>query len=404
MTNISPRLRHTPASPRIALIGASLITGVCMLAACGITSSGQVGALAAAGHRGQQRDQLDARQVAAQRTRPLIGLTSATFISDSTGWLLGVKDCGRPACTIQLRRTTDGGRRWSAVTAPPAPAFIEKARADSVSQVTFADSADGWAFDPGLWATHDGGASWHRVSTHGMAVTSLAASDGRAVAVFSPCRPDATCARPSFRVWAAAVTGGGWRPVSGAAGRGFATVVTAGRRAYASVGPAGGFGRPRLLAGPVSGTRRWQAVRVPCPQVWGVDGLALGAAPRGTLVLGCAGQPGAGSQVRNVYLSADAGRTWRELAAAPDGGYLGQVSITPAGTVFLSGERSDVYIHGGGRGWHTSPSLNRADIGDGLIATVISNKEAFVLQASPSLSQIWLTCNDGRTWKPVTVR
>src|ERR1017187_7514553 len=111
MTNISPGLRRTPASTRIALIGVSLITGAAALAACGITSAGRAGALASAGHRSQQRDQLDTRQVAAQRTRPLIGLTSATFISDSTGWLLGMKDCGRPACAIQLRRTTDGGRR-----------------------------------------------------------------------------------------------------------------------------------------------------------------------------------------------------------------------------------------------------------------------------------------------------
>jgi len=409
MTNIFPRLSRTRRSTRIALIGVSLITGRCTLAACGTNASSQAGPTAYSGHRsqqqGQQRAQLDASKAAARRTRPLIGLTSATFISASTGWLLGMTDCGRPACAIQLRKTTDGGRRWVAVNAPPAPALTGKANPGAVSQVTFADSANGWAFDPGLWATHDGGASWHQVSTHGLAVTSLAASHGRAVAVFSPCQPSATCARPSFRVYAAAATGDNWRPVPGAAGRGSATVITAGKLAYASVGPAGALGRPRVLAGPVSGARHWQAVRVPCRQVWGVDGLALGATLPGTLVLGCASQPGAGSQARKVYLSADGGRAWRELPAPPDGGYLGQVSITPAGTIFLSGERSDVYMYrNGGRSWRTSPSLNSADIGDGLTATVITNKEAFVLQSSPSLSQTWLTYNDGLTWKPMTIR
>jgi hypothetical protein len=35
---------------------------------------------------------------------------------------------------------------------------------------------------------------------------------------------------------------------------------------------------------------------------------------------------------------------------------------------------------------------------------MITDREGFVIQANVSLSQIWLTYNDGRTWKPVTVR
>jgi hypothetical protein len=93
MTNLPARLRHLPESPRIALSAASLITGLCVLAACGVGTSSRA---------------------AAPRGRPLIGLTSATFISAATGWLVGVQDCGRPVCAIQLRRTTDGRRCWPA--------------------------------------------------------------------------------------------------------------------------------------------------------------------------------------------------------------------------------------------------------------------------------------------------
>ena len=71
----------------------------------------------------------------------------------------------------------------------------------------------------------------------------------------------------------------------------------------------------------------------------------------------------------------------------------------------VSGGRSDVYIsRDGGRSWHTSRSLLRADIGDGLAATMITNRAGFVLQAGLYYGQIWLTRNDGRTWKPVTIR
>ena len=41
---------------------------------------------------------------------------------------------------------------------------------DSVGSVTFADARNGWLYGPGLWATHNGGASWHKVDTHGAQV------------------------------------------------------------------------------------------------------------------------------------------------------------------------------------------------------------------------------------------
>jgi len=79
--------------------------------------------------------------------------------------------------------------------------------------------------------------------------------------------------------------------------------------------------------------------------------------------------------------------------------------VISAGTIFISGDRSDVYIsRDGGRSWHTSASLDRADIGDGLAATMVTSTEGFVLQATVHLGQIWLTYNDGRTWQPVSTR
>jgi photosystem II stability/assembly factor-like uncharacterized protein len=351
------------------------------------------------------------RRTPLTQTAPLVGPTSATFVSASTGWLLGVKLCSGRDCPLEMLTTTDGGRHWFPATPPPTSALSARPRPDSVSRVVFANARDGWAFDPGLWATHDGGASWRQVDTRGREVTSLASSDGHAVAVLSPCGPFSTCG--SFQVDTAAVGGNRWQPVRGAAGRGrAAAVTTSGRTAYLSVASAGITGRrpgcpcaaaaPRLLAGPVSGAARWRALPVPCPHF---DLLALGASRRGTLVLGCGGEPSAGNQLKQAYLSANGGRTWRRLANPPFPGYLGQVSVTSAGTIFVSGERSDVYIStDSGRSWHVSPSLRRADYGDGLAATMITNRAGFVLQATTHLSQIWLTRDDGRSWRPVTTR
>jgi photosystem II stability/assembly factor-like uncharacterized protein len=132
--------------------------------------------------------------------------------------------------------------------------------------------------------------------------------------------------------------------------------------------------------------------------------VRLAAAGR-LLVLGYGSQPAAGTQVKRLYRSADGGNTWRRLARLPALGYLGTISATPAGAIFASGGRSDVYIsRDGGRTWHVSPGLRRPDSGDGLAATMITGSEGYVPQASIYHRQIWFTYDAGRHWTPVTVR
>ena len=54
--------------------------------------------------------------------------------------------------------------------------------ASEVTQLRFANALDGYAFDPELWETTNGGASWVRVATPGT-VTELEAADGEAYAL-----------------------------------------------------------------------------------------------------------------------------------------------------------------------------------------------------------------------------
>jgi photosystem II stability/assembly factor-like uncharacterized protein len=91
-------------------------------------------------------------------------------------WLLGAARCivGSGTCGA-IVRTTDGGSKFAGIPSPPVSA-------SSVTQLRFANALDGYAFDPELWETTDGGASWAKVATPGQ-VTELEAADGEAYAL-----------------------------------------------------------------------------------------------------------------------------------------------------------------------------------------------------------------------------
>ncbi|MDQ6945725.1 MAG: hypothetical protein M3256_05485 [Actinomycetota bacterium] len=114
------------------------------------------------------------------------GFVPASFsaVSNTEWWLLGDTPCIRQPCT-SIVRTTDGGASFVGVPAPPAPLVGGLTGQDSqrgVSNLRFADPADGFAYGPTLWATHDGGGHWHQMSFADQ-VNELAAADGYVFAV-----------------------------------------------------------------------------------------------------------------------------------------------------------------------------------------------------------------------------
>jgi photosystem II stability/assembly factor-like uncharacterized protein len=82
---------------------------------------------------------------------------------------------------VGIRSTTDSGRHWTALPAPPTT-LVTFGRHDGISQLRFADPSNGFAFGPQLWVTHDGGHTWQRSSLAGH-VGELAAARGYVYAV-----------------------------------------------------------------------------------------------------------------------------------------------------------------------------------------------------------------------------
>ena len=221
------------------------------------------------------------------------GPSGASFISGDTGWLLlaTVNEC-TGGSAVAIRKTADGGLHWSRVAAPPArwggiaPDGNGHIPAGAVTSVLFADARDGWAYGPGLWATHDGGLTWRRVATHGQTVQGMAATGGRAVAVFLNCDPRACEGPVTFTVETTPARADAWRPVPGATGQGIPSVTAQAGRVFLVVSPSGEgpyTKDARLLAGPADGSARLVSRRIPCHP----GAIALSATTARHLVLGC---------------------------------------------------------------------------------------------------------------------
>ncbi len=98
---------------------------------------------------------------------------AASFVSPAWGVVLGGSGCttGR-LCPAQLAVTADGGASWSLMRAPAVwlanPQFTVP---EQVSQVLFANPADGWLYNQyssgRIWVTGNGGASWREITLPG---------------------------------------------------------------------------------------------------------------------------------------------------------------------------------------------------------------------------------------------
>lgn len=244
---------------------------------------------------------------------------AASFVSPSQGWVLG-SGSGCHSCA-QLLVTSDGGARWTALPAPPAPLGYYSQQSVAVTDVVFAGSSDGFLFGPGLLATHDGGRSWVRqplppvltVGTGGGYVYALTQREQAGpVALW---RSAAGTSR-----WQRLTLPAGAAPLPGTADPGMGLSVEGRTLVLLQTGFTGPGVSPgqtgRLWVSGDAGTR-WQARPVPCTASDGgaaVAAIALGH-PDAWLV-DCFDNMQSSQQMdtrHHLYGTVNAGRTWIRL-------------------------------------------------------------------------------------------
>lgn len=147
----------------------------------------------------------------------------------------------------------------------------------------------------------------------------------------------------------------------------------------------------------------WQMLPVPCAALPDDFSLHLSVVSSRDLWLGCAGQPGAGSEIKAIYNSTDGGRSWSKVWDGFSGNSSG-LSMTAGylnGVVGLSGTEAYAVLGRGPLIWTTDGGKSWVDAiphigGSGgiLQLDVLDSTNAWALVGG---GRLWATSN-GRTW------
>jgi photosystem II stability/assembly factor-like uncharacterized protein len=308
--------------------------------------------------------------------------------------------------------TDDGGTTWGTLGTLAAPLTHEEA--SGATEIRFADDLHGWAFEPALYATSDGGATWQHQAPPGGGHMVLALSgdaDG-VYAIVSTCRLNRLCQTPAT-LWRTTPGQGSWTQVSLTLPviSGFDTAVLAvrGPVAYLVVPSAAILAQPGpdLLDVTTDG-QTWSTRPDPCMPA--NDEFLTGVAPISDtkVALLCQGDIGFGKAAKHVLRSNDNGQTTRSAGTLPLYGIVSQLSATRDGTLVVSSYSigSWIYRNAGGQTWTTSEDLGDGGMGWNDISFT-TNQVGFVIHGPVSCcggfgpGELWETQDGGVTWAPV---
>ena len=269
-------------------------------------------------------------------------------------------------------RTEDGGAHWVGVPAPRVTFGLPDGSQESpaVSLVRFADPLDGYAFDPGLWVTHDGARSWHEVDLSGQ-IRGLAAAAGRVDLALSACNAN-NCATGAMRLMSSPVTREAFTTVA---------APTSGMGQFGGVSsplvlsPPAGFaelatsypGRfPAAIIDATADNTHWSSFPDPCQLEANSELTSLAAPDAKNLFTLCVGEAASGSSKKTVVLSRN-GRS-QVAGQAPFGGDGGQLAAASSSTLVLASASGASQLSrsvDGGRTWTTTDTY--PDEGDGFV-------------------------------------
>jgi photosystem II stability/assembly factor-like uncharacterized protein len=259
---------------------------------------------------------------------------AADLVSPSTGFVLGAEGCRffvsgpQHPCRAVLAGTRDGGARWSMVATPTVlqPLLVSSMSGPTVREVMFADPRDGWLYDPGLWATHDGGRHWSRialevsdvVATAGWVYATIASGTGP-VLVRSPVNRNDWRAVAGAPRLAAGLGSGGEEPAVPAG------LAASGRTIWLGLQTVAGSHSMMELWRSTDGSS-WRRISAPCPPGPGLLGLTPSSPT--TLLIECDGE--------ELLLSTDGGAHARAIPGVRPSTSIDAAPLGQSATILLA--------------------------------------------------------------------
>jgi hypothetical protein len=345
---------------------------------------------------------------------------SASFVSAQTGFVLGISQCqidpvGGHFC-LTIARTQDGGSTWSSILTPStnlAPAPILNGSHNAVSKIEFTSVLDGYLYGPDLYATHDGGATWKRLSLQGIpstyVVTSLGATRSNTFVIVGS--PDAAVPESDYLLSSKGKEDKFAVQNEPALPAGASAQISANR--YGAVISANNQKTNFYYQADASMT--WTQIQATCPGGFPsnpVVALAtpLSGTPTPQLVLGCGGNAGAGSEGKTIIESSDLKNFTPVPAKPPLGGILNGIASPDGKTIAVAASSGATFLYvslNRGASWQTvlsDPNFGGSPIHD-LGFVTPSQAVAVIGHATKSgarTSTFLMTRDRGLSWQEVT--
>jgi hypothetical protein len=330
---------------------------------------------------------------------PIAGFQAAsvTFVSPQDGWVLGTA-----GGSLALARTQDGGSTWTSVT-PPSTHFSGQgiAASSGVSGIRFANTDDGWAYGPELWATQDGGGTWTEVTLPGVAagspVWSLETSGGvvaAAVQATGTANLDIETSPVGSSSWALS-------PATVEVGAGpipSPQLVLQGSAGWLLENDRTVVGGARLLSG------SWSSWTPACSTAGGAAALAASSS-QDLLAVCDVGAYTSGSAAEDAFASTNGGASFIPLSPPLPSACQGSSTLaSPSTSVAAAGCGAGIVAtFNGGGSWGTVYTGGSGTTIAYVGFTTTTQGVAIATAAGSAVGTLLMTRNGGESWVAVTI-
>jgi photosystem II stability/assembly factor-like uncharacterized protein len=265
-----------------------------------------------------------------------------------------------------------------------------------VSGLRFADTNNGWAFGPDLWATHDGGTTWSRVTIPGVPADAPVFALETAGGIVHAAVLDGG----NFRVASSPVGSDGWSvaPVRVPVGAGpvpTVQLVLSGAAGWLVENDRTVVGGARLANG------SWVAWTPPCADVVGPAYLAASSPTE--LAAACDVGLWSNPTGDHLYLSHDGGSTFAPAGTAAPLTTAAMAAMASPSVVVVGGSDATravlVATFDAGRTWTVVAWLGAVTLAD--LGFTTATQGVVITGPAGGSSSLLMTRDGGRTWRAV---